>query len=239
MTKLLRNYSGEEPDYVARIVSAEGEIAREKLDKFTNPKEDFPVIAVTSRLMSTGIDAPTCRIIALDKVINSMTEFKQIIGRGTRVFEPRDKLWFTIIDYRGASRLFEDPEWDGPAEGITEEELARLTKEKEQRILEKAKERLENPPMGEPPVESPPEPRETYVIQGIKVEIIAETVKVIDLATGGHRLLTYQQYTGETVKRLVKDFEMDLKCILVDPEKRNHFVKELGGAELLSSTYKR
>jgi len=227
MTKLLRNYSGEGPDYCVRIVSAEGEIARYYLDKFTNPKEDFPVIAATSRLMSTGVDAPTCKVIALDKVINSMTEFKQIIGRGTRVFEPREKLWFTIIDYRGASRLFEDADWDGPAEGITEEELTKLTDEKEQRLLEMAKKRQEEQSV-EPPVETKTEElRETYVIQGVKVEIIAQSVKIFDQSMGGHRLVSYEEYTGETVRRLVNDFQMDLNKIWVEPEKRTHFIKEL------------
>jgi hypothetical protein len=98
------------------IVYAEGEIGREYLGHFQEINRDFPVIAVTSRLMSTGVDVPTCRVIAIDKTINSITDFKQIIGRGTRVFEPKDKMWFTIIDYRKATRLFKDEEWDGHAE---------------------------------------------------------------------------------------------------------------------------
>ncbi len=120
MTKLLRNYSGENYDYCVRIVSDEGEIGREYLDKFQEPNRDFPVIAVTSRLMSTGVDVPTCRVIALDKSINSITDFKQIIGRGTRIFEPKEKMWFTIIDYRKTTRLFKDEEWDGPPLAETE-----------------------------------------------------------------------------------------------------------------------
>jgi type I restriction enzyme, R subunit len=227
MTKLLRNYSGEGPDYCVRIVSAEGDIAREYLDKFTNPKEDFPVIAVTSRLMSTGVDAPTCRIIALDKVINSMTEFKQIIGRGTRVFEPKDKLWFTIIDYRGASRLFEDEEWDGPAEAITEEELEEITKEKERKIMETANKQAENKLDSNLNSDHITESRETYIIQGITVEVIGESVKIFDQTMGKPRLISYQDYTGETVRRLVNDFEMNLNQIWIDPEKRNHFILEL------------
>ena len=138
MTKLIRNYSGEDFDYCVRIVSAEGEIGREYLDHFQEINRDFPVVAVTSRLMSTGVDVPTCRVIALDKSLNSMTEFKQIIGRGTRVFESKDKMWFSIIDYRKATRLFEDQDWDGPAVAETEEEQEIITKEKEERILAKA-----------------------------------------------------------------------------------------------------
>ena len=227
MTKLLRNYSGEEPEYCVRIVSAEGEIAKIYLDKFTNPKENFPVIAVTSKLMSTGVDAPTCKIIAIDKVINSMTEFKQIIGRGTRVFEAREKLWFTIIDYRGASRLFEDPEWDGPAEGITEQELELLTTEKESQILEKALKKQENLRTDAAITIEPLEPREVYNIHGVRVEIVAESVKIFDQTMGKHRLISYQEYTGETVRRLVVDFDMDLNEIWLDPDRRVHFIREL------------
>ena len=138
MTKLIRNYSGEEHGYCVRIVSAEGEIGREHWDHFQEPNRDFPVVAVTSRLMSTGVDVPTCKIIALDKSINSMTEFKQIIGRGTRVYEAKDKMWFSIIDYRKTTRLFEDVEWDGPPVAETDEEQERITQEKEDEILRKA-----------------------------------------------------------------------------------------------------
>ena len=95
----------------------------------------MPVIAVTSKLLSTGVDVPTCRVIALDKIINSMTEFKQIIGRGSRVFEPKDKMWFTILDYRKATRLFKDEEWDGPPIAESEEEFEQITQEKEEGFL--------------------------------------------------------------------------------------------------------
>ena len=141
MTKLLRNYSGEDYNYAVRIVSAEGEIGLEHLSKFQEPNTDFPVIAVTSRLLSTGVDVPTCKIIALDKSLNSMTEFKQIIGRGSRVLESKGKMWFSILDYRKTTRLFEDPDWDGPAVAETEEEQERITEEKDRKIREKANEK--------------------------------------------------------------------------------------------------
>src|SRR2546428_1975806 len=222
MTKLLRNYSGEGPTYCVRIVSDEGDVGKTHLYNFTDYKKDFPVIAVTSKLMSTGIDAPTCRVIVLDKIINSMTEFKQIIGRGTRVFEPSEKLWFTIIDYRGATRLFNDEEWDGPAEGITQEEIETITREKEERLSKKPqKEHDTKPPEG------PVEKIETFAIDGNEVKITGESVMIFDPALGNHRLITYQDYTGETVKRLVNDYQMDLKQIWVNPEKRQHFVMEL------------
>ncbi len=231
MTKLIRNYSGERHDYCVRIVSAEGEIGREYLDQFQEPNKDFPIVAVTSRLMSTGVDVPTCKIIALDKSINSMTEFKQIIGRGTRVYEPKDKMWFSIIDYRKTSRLFEDVEWDGPAIAETEEEQEIITKEKEKKILERAEEKRRNA-VKEALEDKAEEEQEsqtikTYHINGKKVEIRGESVLIFDQSINQNRLISYQDYTGETVRRLVNDEQTKLYKIWTDPEKRQHFVKQL------------
>ena len=98
--------------YVMRITGDEKE-GKAQLDNFINPKELYPVIATTSKLMTTGVDAQTCQVIVLDQRILSMTEFKQIIGRGTRLRPDYGKNFFTIIDFRGASQLFDDPDWDG------------------------------------------------------------------------------------------------------------------------------
>ena len=98
--------------YVMRITGDNDE-GKAQLDNFIDPESTFPVIAVTSQLMSTGVDAQTCHLIVLDKQIKSMTEFKQIIGRGTRINEDYNKLYFTIMDFRGATALFADPDFDG------------------------------------------------------------------------------------------------------------------------------
>ena len=98
--------------YVMTITGDNPE-GKAQLDNFIDPKEKYPVIATTSKLLTTGVDAKTCKLIVLDSVINSMTEFKQIIGRGTRVEEDYGKTWFTILDFRNATRLFADPEFDG------------------------------------------------------------------------------------------------------------------------------
>jgi len=228
MTKLIRNYSGENFNYCVRIVSAEGEIGREYLDHFQEVNRDFPVVAVTSRLMSTGVDVPTCRVIALDKSLNSMTEFKQIIGRGTRVFESKDKMWFSIIDYRKATRLFEDQDWDGPAVAETEEEQEIITKEKEERILAKALKKRQEEATKEPEEEKEPVKIETYHIKGEKVEIHGEMVYIFDQTMNKNRLVSYEDFTGETVRRLVNDDERQLYQIWTDPEnKRPKFVKDL------------
>ena len=98
--------------YVVRITGDNDE-GKAQLDNFINPEKRYPVIATTSQLMSTGVDAQTCQLIVLDKRISSMTEFKQIIGRGTRIKEEYGKLYFTILDFRRATALFADPDFDG------------------------------------------------------------------------------------------------------------------------------
>lgn len=98
--------------YVMRITGDDQE-GKAELDNFINPEERYPVIATTSKLMTTGVDAQTCKLIVLDQHIKSMTEFKQIIGRGTRINEDFGKYWFTIMDFKKATELFADPAFDG------------------------------------------------------------------------------------------------------------------------------
>lgn len=98
--------------YIMRITGDENE-GKAELDNFINPEERYPVIATTSKLMTTGVDAKTCKLIVLDQRIQSMTEFKQIIGRGTRIDDDYNKHWFTILDFKKATELFADPDFDG------------------------------------------------------------------------------------------------------------------------------
>ena len=98
--------------YVMRITGDDNE-GKAQLSYFIDNDEPYPVIATTSKLLTTGVDAKTCKLIVLDQTINSMTEFKQIIGRGTRIREDYQKLYFTIMDFKGATRLFADPDFDG------------------------------------------------------------------------------------------------------------------------------
>jgi type I restriction enzyme R subunit len=98
--------------YVMRITGDDNE-GKAQLSYFIDNDEPYPVIATTSKLLTTGVDAKTCKLIVLDQTINSMTEFKQIIGRGTRLREDYQKLYFTIMDFKGATRLFSDPDFDG------------------------------------------------------------------------------------------------------------------------------
>ena len=103
------------PDYVVRITGSDA-YGQSKLDYFISIASKTPVIATTSKLLSTGVDCKMVKLIALDQRINSMTEFKQIVGRGTRIRESEGKTHFTIMDFRNITRLFADPDWDGPLE---------------------------------------------------------------------------------------------------------------------------
>jgi len=126
MRKAIVNAAGtlaiENPKYVMRITgdSVEG---KAELDNFIDPQSRFPVIATTSELMSTGVDARTCKLIVLDKTINSMTTFKQIIGRGTRIAEEYSKYYFTIMDFKKATELFKDEDFDGEPVVIYEPDI--------------------------------------------------------------------------------------------------------------------
>ncbi|PIS45855.1 MAG: restriction endonuclease, partial [Ignavibacteria bacterium CG08_land_8_20_14_0_20_37_9] len=131
------------PKYVMKI-TGDDEAGKRELDNFINPEEDYPVIATTSKLMTTGIDAQTCKLIVLDSNINSITEFKQIIGRGTRINEDYNKFFFTIMDFRNATRLFADTNFDGDPVMIKvvdpEEEIPTI--EDEEKITESTTDEL-------------------------------------------------------------------------------------------------
>ncbi|EGQ8085391.1 DEAD/DEAH box helicase family protein [Vibrio vulnificus] len=103
--------------YVMKI-TGDDEIGKAQLDNFINPKKAYPVIATTSELMTTGVDAKTCKLVVLDSTIKSMTKFKQIIGRGTRIDDKFGKLWFSILDFKKATELFADERFDGTPERV-------------------------------------------------------------------------------------------------------------------------
>lgn len=150
-------------DYVVRITGSD-DYGKSKLKYFISASQKYPVIATTSEMLSTGSDCKLTRLIVIDKNINSMTQFKQIIGRGTRVREDQGKLSFTIMDFRGVARLFSDPDWDGPVEQV---EGYDPTKDKPKR-----------PKPATPGPDPVPMP---YVdAEGAKVHLIHETVSVYD-----------------------------------------------------------
>ena len=103
---------GENHRYVMCITGGDSE-GQAQLGNFIDPESRYPVLVTTSRLLSTGVDVQTCRLIVLDRAVGSMAEFKQIVGRGTRVHEDTAKFYFTLMDFRGATSHFADPEFDG------------------------------------------------------------------------------------------------------------------------------
>src|SRR5919106_504734 len=125
ITNLNSDLVQQHPDYACRVTSEEGDIGRGHLSKFQELETVTPTIVTTSQLLTTGVDIPTCKNIVIARVINSMVEFKQIIGRGTRVRDDYGKYFFNILDYTGsATRLFADPEFDGEPALISEEEIS-------------------------------------------------------------------------------------------------------------------
>ena len=109
------------PKYIMRITGDNAE-GKAQLDNFIDPNEQYPAIVTTSKLMTTGVDCKTCKLIVLDNEIKSMTEFKQIIGRGTRINDAYGKQFFTIMDFRNVTNLFADPEFDGLPESVTDDD---------------------------------------------------------------------------------------------------------------------
>jgi len=195
------------PDYVARVVSDEGDIGLGHLDRFTDIERQTPVIVTTSRLLSTGVDVPTCKNIVIARTVSSMTEFKQIIGRGTRLKEDYGKYFFTILDYTGsATRHFADPEFDGEPARISEEEIGPDGVSRavvELPLSEEVHEPLELPD-GPGRVVEPPgggERRKFYVDSG-RVEIVADVCYQFDASGKQLRVAKYTEYAAENVRSI-------------------------------------
>jgi len=221
LTNLNRDLTKQFPDYVCRVTADEGDIGRGHLSRFQDLEKDTPVILTTSKLLTTGVDAPTCKNVVIAQVINAMTEFKQIIGRGTRVREDYGKLFFNIIDYTGsATRLFADPAFDGTPEFATQEAIdaaghvidtttdgaAVDSTDAGNTIAETSESEGYGQTQGTATgTNQPPDTtglyRKYYVDDGY-IEIIGETVYELDAV--GHRLRTisYTEHAGKIVKTL-------------------------------------
>ncbi len=211
------------PDYVARVVSDEGAVGREHLDNFQDPEKVTPVILTSSQMLTTGVDAPTCRNIVLFKPINSMVDFKQIIGRGTRINEEYEKYWFTILDYVGATRLFYDPDFDGePAE----EEVVQIDARGEISPWETGA--LGSYPITEDAASEPPvtEQRAKYYVDGVAVHIANEQVHELDPAGNVLRIIAFTDYVKEHVRRLLPDAD-HLRQAWPQAEQRREILAEL------------
>jgi len=200
----------EDARYVMQITGDNDEGKRE-LDNFINPEERYPVVATTSKLMTTGVDAQTCKLIVLDSNISSMTEFKQIIGRGTRINEEYGKYFFTIMDFRNVTDLFADPAFDGDpvrVKVIGEEDAIDLPEDEEQEgnpIDEETGEEVgfEPPTVDDGGIvgggEIVSEPRAKYYVNGVNVAVLNERIQYMD---GNGKLITgsLKDYTRTKVR---------------------------------------
>ncbi len=191
--------------YIMRITGDEQE-GKAELNNFIDPQSKYPVIACTSKLMTTGVDAQTCKLIVLDQSIKSMTEFKQIVGRGTRINEAYGKFYFTIIDFKKATELFADPDFDGepvqiytpgpgedpvPPEDFDEEHLGRSLDGDEVN---------EDPGDWDDVEEDGNGKRIKYVINDVPVQVIAERVQYLD-ANGKLITESLKDYTRNSVTK--------------------------------------
>jgi type I restriction enzyme, R subunit len=196
--------------YVMRIVGGDTE-GEEQLGNFIDPESKYPVLVTTSRLLSTGVDAQTCRLIVLDRDVGSMTEFKQILGRGTRVHEDTHKFYFTLMDFRGASSHFADPDFDGEPVQIYEPgdrdpiappDDVPPTGEDGETLRDKpgADEIIVD---GEPPdisIKEGEERRRKIYVDGVGAEVVAERVEYLD-ENGKLVTESLRDYTKNALKR--------------------------------------
>lgn len=183
----------EHPDYIVRITGSD-EYGKSKLDYFISVSAKYPVIATTSKLLSAGADCKMTKLIVLDEMIGSMTEFKQIIGRGTRLRPKEGKTHFVVMDFRNVTRLFADPDWDGPIE-IDDE----YTPKKPGAYPEGGK---NTGGIAEPPPE-PYAPKPIINKEGCKVEVIYKTVSVYDV---NGKLLRQESIVDYTKKNILDEY---------------------------------
>ena len=194
------------PDYVVRITGSD-EYGKGKLDYFISVASKYPVIATTSKLLSTGVDCKMVKLIVLDQQIGSMTEFKQIIGRGTRIREKEGKTHFVVMDFRNVIRLFADPDWDGPIE-IDPDYPPKpcLVCGKNPCVCPKPTPPSVCPVCGKIPCECPtpvPRPKPFVDKNGCEVKVINKVVSVYD--TNG-KLLRTESITDYTKKNIIDTY---------------------------------
>ena len=194
---------GDNSRYVMRITGGDP-AGQAELGNFIDPESKYPVLVTTSRLLSTGVDVQTCQLIVLERAVGSMTEFKQIVGRGTRVHEDTGKFYFTLIDFRGATSHFADPEYDGepvqiyePGEGdpIDPPDVAPTDDEglgDDEIVIDR----------GDPPPPPGMGPQKKIYIDGVEVAIVAERVTYLD----GHGKLVTESLRDFTRKALRRRF---------------------------------
>lgn len=235
MRRLLNNLNAdlvrEHSDYVCRVTSDDAGIGRGHLSNFQELERDTPVILTTSQLLSTGVDAPTVKNVVLVREVNTMTEFKQIIGRGTRVRDDYNKLFFNILDYTGsATRNFADPDFDGYPALITEAEIddnGQVIEESESVAQTEEPTDAQDVPTGQASLKDDDEghPRKLYVDDG-QGGIALHIVQDLDAAGKQLRVVAYTDYTAEQVRTLYPSAAL-LRQRWADPESRASIITML------------
>lgn len=210
------------PNYVVRITS-DDRVGKKLLDDFIDPRNPYPVIATTSELLSTGVDCKTCGLIVIDKEVNSITTFKQMIGRGTRIYDRDDihKLNFEILDFRNATANFNDPDFDGPADTHkTYQERKKEDDDKEPIIVD--------PPIGKP---------RKYHIDGREVSIVYENVQF--LGEDGKTLCTESltDFTRKTIQKKYPTLDA-FRGAWMKADKKQAVIDELREEEVLLEAVK-
>ena len=208
LVRLNADMVAKHPDYIARVTADEGDIGKGMLSRFQDLEAETPVILTTSQLLTTGVDAPTCKNVALARVVGSMAEFKQIIGRGTRLREDYGKLWFSILDYTGtATEKFADPAFDGEPTAQTTTEIDEAgtvvaTETDEHPDTEAATTDTDAGPAVVPPDSADDGLPRKFYVDGGEVEVVAHLV--YDLDADGKRLTCRKltDWTGEKVRTL-------------------------------------
>ena len=213
--------------YVMQI-TGDNEEGKRELDSFTNPQSLYPVIATTSKLMTTGVDAQTCKLIVLDSNIGSMTEFKQIIGRGTRVNEDYGKTYFTIMDFRNVTSLFADPDFDGDPVMVKEvnqdDTMDNVEDEVPNDSVDPSAEDHVDFPL--PPNPDPKTERQKKVrVNGVDVTILNERVQFMN-AEGQLVTEDLRDYTRKNVSKSYQNYEAFLRR-WNESEKKRVLIEEL------------
>ncbi len=211
------------PDFVCRVTSDEGNVGRTHLDNFQDVDTDSPVILTTSEMLTTGVDAPTVQNVVLCRVVRSMVEFKQIIGRGTRLRTDYDKWFFNIIDFTGsATEKFADPGFDGYPEEIREEVIDRAV-DGVVTVDPVVEEEGEHGGAGTRAAVR--EPTRKYLVEGVEVQIGVEVAYILD-TDGKLRTVKLADYTKDSVRELYRT-EAELRAKWIEPKYRAEVISEL------------
>ena len=221
---------GENHRYVMRITGGDAE-GQAQLDNFIDPESTYPVLVTTSRLLSTGVDVQTCRLIALDREVGSMTEFKQIVGRGTRVHEDTRKFYFSLMDFRGATGHFADPDFDGEPVQIYEPgEDDPITPPDDETTPPQPD---DNETIGDGLPPDRQKPRKVYV-DNVSVSIVAERVEYLDQYG---RLVTesLRDFTRKALKKRFASLDDFLRRWKAT-ERKQAILEELEAEELALDT---